>query len=79
MTAVLKRDSAKVRAVHRSWATEVGNERMFRNVVTLDPDDTVDVWIGLSAYTPAIEFRELPMRLHRSLLKAIALKVSRES
>lgn len=77
MSALTKSDSTKVRATHRSWGTEINSRAMFRNVVTLDPTLTEDTWMRLSVYTPAVELRELPLRLHKSLVKALSVRLHR--
>ncbi|SFD16906.1 hypothetical protein SAMN05444415_10833 [Salipiger profundus] len=61
----------KVRARHGSWESRIKPDPIFKNVVTLDPAETVQVWDKLSVNTTAIEFRELPLRLHKSFVRAL--------
>jgi len=77
MTALVKYDDSKIRAKHRSWDMRVSNAPMFEQQVTLDPCDTEDAWEQLSVNTSFIEFQELPVRLHRSLVKALNRSLQR--
>ncbi|NCM96092.1 MAG: hypothetical protein GW948_01905 [Rhodobacterales bacterium] len=71
MTALANRDNAKLRAKHRSFDMRASSSPMFNRQVTIDPCDVEDAWEQLSVNTAVIEFQELPVRLHRSLVKAI--------
>lgn len=71
MTVLVKHAPGKPRAVHKSWAGAIDSKPMFRHVVTLDPVLADDAWDRLCTYTPAIEFQELPVRLHGNLLRAM--------
>ncbi|MDR0810178.1 MAG: hypothetical protein LBE86_13810 [Gemmobacter sp.] len=71
MTTLVNCDDSRLRAKHRSWDTDVSGKPMFRHQVTIDPYDVEDAWVHLSVNTAFVEFRELPVRLHRSLIKAI--------
>lgn len=71
MTTLVNCDDSKLRAKHRSWDTHVSRQPMFRHQVTIDQCDVEDAWVHLSVNTSFIEFQELPVRLHRSLVKAI--------
>lgn len=48
---------------------------MFRGMVTLDPELAVQNWQQLSVNTAFVEFQEIPVRLHRSLIRALKAKV----
>lgn len=61
----------KLRAKYHSWGKHPTDAPVFRNVVTLDPIGTGYAWSKLAMFTPALEFQELPLRLHNSLKKAI--------
>lgn len=71
MNPVIQRADTKTRATHMSWDKEVVSKPRFRNVVTLDVNLAVDAWGDLSEYTPGVEFRELPVRLHRAFVKSL--------
>jgi hypothetical protein len=77
MSTMVKRDDGKVRATHRTWRRTVSNKPMFTSVLTLDPLLTADAWVKLSIDTPAIEFQELPVRLHNSLVEAVRRQLQR--
>ena len=52
---------------------QIGREASeFASIVTLDPQGSQDAWSKLSIFTPALELRELHLRLHSSLVKSIA-------
>lgn len=72
MNTVAQCDQSKTRAKHRSWDAEISREPLFRGVVTLDPERTDEAWQRLSVNTAFVEFQEMPMRLHRSLVQALA-------
>lgn len=77
MSALAKCDDSKVRAKHRSWDSHVSYEPMFRNCVTIDIRDVDDVWAHLSVNSAAVEFQEIPVRLHRSLVNALRRSMAR--
>ena len=72
MSGLVKCGDDKIRTKHHSWAESIDNEPMFANIITLDPNLAVDVWHRLSINTTGIEFREIPVRLHRSLILALS-------
>lgn len=78
MTALVNCDDSKLRAKHRSWDTHVSSKPMFRNQITIDQCDVEDAWVHLSVDTAAVEFQELPVRLHRSLVNAIRRSLRKE-
>jgi len=78
MTALANCDNSRVHAKHRSWEAHASNAPMFRNQVTIDPSDVEDAWERLSVNTSFVEFQELPVRLHRSLVSALRRSLSRE-
>ncbi|SMC60294.1 hypothetical protein [Primorskyibacter flagellatus] len=61
----------RVRVPHTSDDRGFSSQRFFAHCVTLDPELAENNWERLSVYTPAVEFQELPIRLHRSLVKAL--------
>jgi len=72
MSALVKCDDSKVRATHRAWGNVVDRKPMFDHVVTLDVELAEESWDRLSVYTPNLEFREMPVRLHRALVMALS-------
>jgi hypothetical protein len=50
---------------------------MFHAVVTVDPLEVENVWERLSIDTRAIEFQEIPFRLHRALVKMLPSSADR--
>lgn len=78
MTALVNCENSKLRAKHRSWDTHVSSKPMFRNQVTIDQCDVEDAWVHLSVNTATVEFQELPVRLHQSLVKAIRRSLLRK-
>lgn len=71
MTALANRDNSKLRAKHRSWDLRASSTQMFNRQVTIDPCDVEDAWAQLAVNTSFIEFQEMPVRLHRSLVTAL--------
>ena len=73
-----KRRSAHVVKVNRtckgfhvSDSSAWSNESMFAEVVTIDPSRVEEAWDTLSSDTRAIEYQELPKRMHHSLIQAL--------
>lgn len=75
MNTVAHCDGSKPRAKHRSWGGEISREPMFARSVTLDPNCTLDVWSRLATNTSFVEFHELPVRLHQSVISALLVKI----
>jgi hypothetical protein len=71
MTALVNCDGSKLRAKHRCWGARASTAPMFDRQVTIDPCDVEDAWQHLSLNSSFVEFQELPVRLHRSLVKAL--------
>jgi len=44
---------------------------VFKNIVTLDPHRCQQAWSKLGIFTPAVEFSELPIRMHKAMVHAI--------
>ena len=66
---------AKTFVVHAAVPVVFSDYRpIFRNVVTINPSRTLEAWDRLSINTRAIEYRELPMKLHRGLMNALRLE-----
>lgn len=62
---------SKIRSTHRSWTTHSKFEPEFVNVVTIDPSAVEETWEKLSVNTQVVEFHEMPVRLHRALVKML--------
>lgn len=71
MTALANCDEGNFRTKHRSWDVGALSAPMFDRQITLDPCDVEGAWEQLSLNTAALEFQSIPLRLHRSLVKAL--------
>ncbi|PZX12625.1 hypothetical protein [Celeribacter halophilus] len=77
MSIATKQASHKIRASHHSWRRSSAFKPMFHAVVTVDPLEVENVWERLSIDTRAIEFQEIPFRLHRALVKMLPSSADR--
>ncbi|MFV1830547.1 hypothetical protein VWY66_09510 [Phaeobacter sp. JH18-10] len=59
------------RHVHSVIQREWGNNAPFKNIVTLDPHLAQDAWDILCTNTRAVEYHELPSKLHRNFVRAL--------